>query len=77
LTQVVKSEYKQRGIDMSEKKIERNLLEKAARDYIELSEKATEERLLTSRASRQALFEKNYKKSEKLIPRSYHLLDYD
>jgi len=47
---------------MSEKKIERNLLEKASRDFVELNEVSQENKLLTSRASRQALYEKNYKK---------------
>ena len=47
---------------MSDKKIERNLLEKAGREYVAMQERATEEDLLSKRALRQELFEKNYKK---------------
>lgn len=47
---------------MSDKKIERNLLEKATRDFIQLGEKDLEQQLLTSKADRQALYDKNYKK---------------
>jgi hypothetical protein len=47
---------------MSERKIERNLLEKAARDFVELQSSEKEQRLMTSRAQRQELFDKNYKK---------------
>ena len=47
---------------MKKDKIERNLLEKAAAEFIESRKGKTEERMLTNRTSRQAHFEKNYKK---------------
>ena len=62
LIQLVKKEYQQRGVEMSERKIERNLLEKAARDFVEVQSSEREQRLMTSRAQRQELFDKNYKK---------------
>lgn len=48
---------------MKESKIERNLLEKASRDFVQISKNVSERALLTSKASRTALFEKNYKKN--------------
>lgn len=47
---------------MKKDKIERNLLEKAGAEYIDYKKGQNEKRLLTNRTSRQAHFEKNYKK---------------
>lgn len=47
---------------MKDAKIERNLLEKASREFVELSNEMKEKHLLTSKASRQEIFDKNYKK---------------
>lgn len=47
---------------MKKEKIERNLLEKAAAEFISMRKSNDEQRMLTSRTSRQAHFEKNYKK---------------
>ena len=47
---------------MRKEKIERNLLEKAAAEFIEHRKLSTERRLLSNQTSRQAHFEKNYKK---------------
>ena len=62
LVQMVKSEYQARGISMKEDKIERNLLEKATGEFLQLQSEAKQRNLLTSRAARQEIFEKNYKK---------------
>jgi len=48
---------------MKESKIERNLLEKASRDFVKLAKTVRERHLITSKASRTALFDKNYKKN--------------
>ena len=47
---------------MRKEKIERNLLEKAAAEFLESRRDKAENRMLTNRTSRQAHFEKNYKK---------------
>jgi hypothetical protein len=47
---------------MKKSKIERNVLEKAAAEFIESRKRTDEVRLLTNRSSRQSHFEKNYKK---------------
>jgi hypothetical protein len=47
---------------MKDKKIERNLLEKCSRDYVQLQKKMLETSLLECKATRLALFEQNYKK---------------
>jgi hypothetical protein len=47
---------------MKKDKIERNLLEKAAAEFIESNRGKAEQRMLTNRTSRQSHFEKNYKK---------------
>lgn len=52
LIQLVKKEYQQRGVEMSERKIERNLLEKAARDFVDVQSSEREQKLMTSRAQR-------------------------
>lgn len=36
LVQMIKSEYQSKGVVMKASKIERNLLEKASREYVEL-----------------------------------------
>ena len=60
---MVKSEYQSQGIIMKDSKIERNLLEKASREFVQLGQHVKEKNMLTSKASRQALFDKNYKKN--------------
>lgn len=62
LVQMVRSEYQARGVTMKEDKIERNLLEKATGEFLQLQSEAKQRNLLTSRAARQEIFEKNYKK---------------
>ena len=47
---------------MKRSKIERNILEKSAADFIEQRKRNDEIRLLSNRTARQAHFEKNYKK---------------
>ena len=47
---------------MRKEKIERNLLEKAAAEFIDTKRDNDEQRMLTNRTSRQALFQRNYKK---------------
>jgi hypothetical protein len=59
---MVKAEYQSKGVVMKDAKIERNLLEKASREFVELSNEMKEKHLLTSKASRQEIFDKNYKK---------------
>jgi hypothetical protein len=48
---------------MKDEKIERNLLEKASREYVQLGHQLREKQMLTSRAGRQTIFDKNYKKN--------------
>jgi len=48
---------------MKDEKIERNLLEKASREFVQLGHQIREKQLLTSRAGRQTIFDKNYKKN--------------
>lgn len=62
LCQMVQSEYQSKGISMRTHKIERNLLEKASREFVALGHHLAEQRMLTSRAERQQLFQENYKK---------------
>lgn len=47
---------------MRRQKIERNVLEKAAAEFMDMRKRNDEHRMLTSRTDRQAHFEKNYKK---------------
>lgn len=47
---------------MRKEKIERNVLEKATAEFLELRKRNDETRMLTNRTSRIAHFEKNYKK---------------
>ena len=47
---------------MRKEKIERNILEKAAAEFLEHRKITAERRLLSNQTSRQAHFEKNYKK---------------
>jgi hypothetical protein len=49
-------------VEMKISKIERNVLEKAAAEFLDLKKHREEKALLTSRTSRLAHFEKNYKK---------------
>jgi hypothetical protein len=63
LVTMVKAEYQAKGIYMRAAKIERNLLEKASREFVELGQHLSERQMLTSRATRQEIFDKNYKKS--------------
>ena len=62
LIQLVQKEYQKQGVDMKRSKIERNILEKSAADFIEQRKRNDEIRLLSNRTARQAHFEKNYKK---------------
>lgn len=62
LVQLVQKEQQKQGVEMRKEKIERNLLEKAAAEFIEQNKGKAEQRMLTNRTSRQAHFEKNYKK---------------
>ena len=47
---------------MKKEKIERNVLEKAAAEFLDLRKRSDEQRMLSNRTSRLAHFEKNYKK---------------
>jgi hypothetical protein len=47
---------------MKKEKIENNLLDKAAQEFIEVRKQRDEQRMLVSKTSRQAHYEKNYKK---------------
>lgn len=47
---------------MKKEKIERNLLEKSAAEFLEFRKSRAEQRMLSNRTTRQAHFEKNYKK---------------
>jgi hypothetical protein len=47
---------------MKTSKIERNVLEKAAAEFLDMRKRNDEGRMLTNRTSRLAHFEKNYKK---------------
>ena len=47
---------------MKKEKIERNILEKVAQDFIETRKGKEDQRMLVSRTERQAHFEQNYKK---------------
>lgn len=62
LVALVKKEYQAKGIAMRESKIERNLLEKAAKEFVNFKNTVSERQMLTQRATRQSHFEKNYKK---------------
>ena len=62
LVKLIQSDYQKEGILMRKQKIERNLLEKAAAEFLDTRKRNDEVRLLSSRTSRQAHFEKNYKK---------------
>jgi hypothetical protein len=63
LVQLVKGEYMSRGIRMHAAKIERNLLEKASREFVALGAHLKERQMLTSRAARKQLFDQTYKKN--------------
>lgn len=58
----MQKEQLKQGVEMKKEKIERNLLEKAAAEFIDARKSKAEQRMLTNRTSRQAHFEKNYKK---------------
>ena len=58
----MRQEYIKKGQCINEKKLERNLLEKASRDYVIGKQTTREKSLLTARATRQAHYEKNLKK---------------
>ena len=60
---MVQKEYKKKGIVMKKDKIERNLLEKAAHNWAELDRDRHLAEQFQHRSERQAIFEKNYKKS--------------
>ena len=62
LVAMVQKEYQKRGLVMREDKIERNLLEKVTADFVGLLERHREQSSLQQQASRQAHFEKNYRK---------------
>ncbi len=62
LVQLLQKDYQKQGITMRKQKIERNLLEKAAAEFIDHRRLTAERRLLSNQTSRQAHFEKNYKK---------------
>jgi hypothetical protein len=62
LVQLVQKEQKKQGVDMKLDKIERNILEKSAAEFLEFRKTRNETRMLSNRTSRQAHFEKNYKK---------------
>lgn len=62
LISLMKKEYQKKGISISDDKLERNLLEKASRDYLVTRQNDKEKELLSTRATRQTHFEKNYKK---------------
>jgi len=49
----MKKEYLKKGMSISAEKLERNLLEKAVKNYIDFDEGQKEKTLLTSRAQRQ------------------------
>jgi len=52
LVQLVTKEYQKKGQSVSVPKIERNLLAKASREFLQLREETNERALLTSRATR-------------------------
>ncbi len=58
----VQKEYKKRGIVMKEDKIERNLLEKAAANFVVKKEEIKQRGLLNKQSDRTQHFEANYKK---------------
>ena len=62
LVQIIQKDYQKKGVAIRKDKIERTLLEKAGAEYLEHRRTQQEKRLLTNRTSRQAHFEKNYKK---------------
>lgn len=62
LVQLIQKQYQKEGVAVRKDKIERNLLEKAAAEFIDAKRERDEAGLLTSRTKRQAHFEKNYKK---------------
>ena len=62
LVQLIQSDYQKQGVEMRKEKIERNVLEKAAAEFLESRKDKSEQRMLANRTSRQAHFEKNYKK---------------
>ena len=62
LVQLVQKEHQKQGVEMKKEKIERNLLEKAAAEFLEARKGKGEQRMLSNKTTRQAHFEKNYKK---------------
>ena len=50
--QMVRKDYQKRGINMRESKIERNLLEKVARDFVDMKDNLKKTSMLTSRVTR-------------------------
>lgn len=62
LVQLIQKQYQSQGVAMRKDKVERNLLEKAAAEFLETRKRNDEQRLLSSKTGRQAHFDKNYKK---------------
>ena len=62
MVQLIQKEYQSQGVQMKTSKIERNVLEKAAAEFLDMRRGNDEGRMLTNRTSRLAHFEKNYKK---------------
>lgn len=58
----MEKEYQKKGLVMKRSKIERNLLEKASAEFLETKKQRDDQRLINSRSTRQAHYEKTYKK---------------
>jgi hypothetical protein len=62
LVKVIQADYQKKGVSMRKEKIERNLLDKAAAEFLDIKRSREEQRMLTNRTSRLSHFEKNFKK---------------
>lgn len=53
----MEKQYSQNGVKISKQKIERNLLEKAANDWVEMQKAQQDKLIFNARSKRQELFE--------------------
>jgi len=59
---MIEKEYQRKGVALKKEKIRKNLLEKAAADFIQKTKAKEQEDMVSKKTERLAHFEKNYKK---------------
>lgn len=61
LVNLIEAEHKKKGLPMNREKIERNILEKTAQDWVDKTRNFENKALFSKRSVRQEMFDKNYK----------------